>query len=88
MEIGSLGAEKIIFFKFLSRHTFFDGNYIGINYKNAFRINFGLWEVPETNDNDDDDDEANDDDDDDDDYDVFSSSQMISNTIGTREGGQ
>ena len=48
----------------------------------AFIINFGLWEVAEMDEDDDDDD----DDDGNDDYDVFSSSQRIANTIGTKFG--
>ena len=56
--------------------------------KTAFGINFGLLEVLKI---DDDDNYDNDDDDDDDyddntDYEVFSSSQKISNKIGTRGG--
>ena len=42
--------------------------------------------MPKIDNDDDDDDDDNDDDNDE--YDVFSSSKRISNTIGTRGGGQ
>ena len=51
-------------------------------YKTAFRIYFGLWEVPKIDDYNYDDDYDDDFDDDDGDYHVFSSSLRTSNTKG------
>ena len=54
--------------------------YIRLYQKTAFRIDFRPLEVPEIDTDGDDDDDV----DDNDDYNVFSSSQRISTTIGTK----
>ena len=58
---------------------------MGFLMKNAFGTNFRLLEVLKIDD--DDDDDFDDEYDDNYDFDVFSSSQRISHTLCTREGG-
>ena len=97
--IGNLIIPNLNVFKFekikisnLDQITppLYNTNYISLNLKNAFGIDFGLWEVPKIDSDDYDDDYDYDDDEDnddyDDDYDTFSSPQRISNTICTRGG--
>ena len=67
-----------LFLIYIFFRIFVNMNYIGLYQIIAFGIDFGLWEVPEIDDDDDDDgDDDVDDDNEDDDYDVFSSSQRI-----------
>ena len=88
-EIGPLEAEEEANYNIVQiiPDFFFYSNYRWLYYKTASGIDFGLWELPEIDDDYDDDDNV-DDDDDVDDYNVFSSSQRISIIIGTRGKGQ